>query len=253
MSKNGKKTSKTKASKAKYVKVALVVVVVIGVLLLAFFAQGKKTVKGIDFAEYQDVVKDGGYVFYGDSSYSDVLEEFSALYGLEISVLDPDNLSESEVKDLNLKNGTIYSYKDGKNNFSYSGEISLDNIASAFAKKDIIRTYKTISLDNYLKIIKSDGVHFMFIGSDSCGYCDQFKVSIIEALKDYDFNVYYLNIQNLSEDELSTLYATDDYFENNEWGTPLNFLYKNGKRVGELKGYVETSELIDYLKENKVI
>ncbi|MDO4369611.1 MAG: hypothetical protein Q4C29_03650 [bacterium] len=237
----------------KYIKIAIVVLVVVGVFLLSFLVRGKQTVKGIDFNEYQSIVKDGGYVYYGSVKAEKSLKEFSDLYGLEISILDPDSLSESENKEIKLKDNTIYNYKNGKSTFSYSGDMSLEKIAKSFSKKGLIRTYENISLDKYLKIIKSNGDHFMFIGSDSCGYCDKFKVSIIEALKDYDFNVYYLNIQNLSEDELSTLYATDKYFEENEWGTPLNFLYKDGKRVGELNGYVETDALVSYLKENKVI
>ena len=38
-----------------------------------------------------------------------------------------------------------------------------------------------------------------------------------------------------------------------EWGTPLNLLYKDGKRVKELNGYVDKDELVKFLKENKVI
>lgn len=237
----------------KYVKVAIVVLAVVVVFVLSFLVRGKQSVRDIDFNEYQNVVKKGGFVYYGSSDVKKTLKEFCDLYELEFNILNPEDLSESENKEIELKNDTIYNFENGKSTFTYSGDVSLEKLAEAFGKEELIRTYKIISLDEYLKIIKSDGNHFMFIGSDSCGYCDKFKVSIIKALIKYDFNVYYLNIKNLSEDELSTLYATDKYFEENEWGTPLNFLYKDGKRVGELNGYVETDVLVNYLKENKVI
>ena len=93
----------------------------------------------------------------------------------------------------------------------------------------------------------------MFIGSEQCGYCTQFKDSIKESLENNDFNVYYIDISTLSEDEYNELVKTDEYMSQNEWGTPLNLLYKDGKRIAELNGYVSSDELVEFLKENKVI
>ena len=93
----------------------------------------------------------------------------------------------------------------------------------------------------------------MFIGSNTCGFCTQFKESINETLKDYNYNVYYLNIGNFSEENVTKLYETDSYFTENAWGTPLNFLYKDGERIDVLSGYVDANELTNFLQENKVI
>ena len=94
----------------------------------------------------------------------------------------------------------------------------------------------------------------MFIGRETCSYCTQFKESINEAMQDYDFMVYYIDTDTFSDDnEFNELIATDSYMSENEWGTPLNLLYKDGKRVDVLNGYVEASELIEFLKEHKVV
>ena len=71
--------------------------------------------------------------------------------------------------------------------------------------------------------------------------------------KDNNYKVYYIDISTLTQDEYNELVKTDEYMSQNEWGTPLNLLYKDGKRIDELNGYVSSDELVEFLKENKVI
>ncbi len=94
----------------------------------------------------------------------------------------------------------------------------------------------------------------MFIGRETCGYCTKFKDSIKTAMKDYDFMVYYIDTDTFSgQDEFNELVATDKYMSENQWGTPLNLLYKDGKRIDVLNGFVEAPELVKFLQTNKVI
>ena len=93
----------------------------------------------------------------------------------------------------------------------------------------------------------------MFIGSASCGYCTMFKEEISKVQVLYDVNFYYLDLYNVEQDDLKKLYNSDEYFTTEEWGTPLNFLYKDGKKVNVLSGYVESDNLIEFLKNNGVI
>lgn len=238
----------------KYLQIALIALAVIIVFVLAFFIEAKDNVYDVDYKEYQEITKKEGIVYYGSEENLDEIKSFADEKDLEIAVLNPENLSKSEIKQLDLKEDTIYVYKKGENIYKYDGKMTLTKLSTAFAEEGLIdKTFKTITIDEYLKIIKKDGYHFMFIGSESCGYCTQFKDSINESLKDYDYNVYYLDISTLSEDDFEKLYETDKYFSENEWGTPLNFLYKDGKRIGEINGYVETSKLVSFLKDKKVV
>ena len=238
----------------KYLKVAIVVAIVIGVFVLSFLASGKESVEIITYKDYTDIKADEGFVYYGPKEDEEVLKTFADSVGIEISILDPSDLSKSEIKSLDLKEGTLYLYQEGQNVYKYEDELTQYNLVSAFMEEGLVdRTYITITLDDYLDIIKEDGYHFMFIGRESCSWCTEFKNSINESLKDYDYNIYYLDLDSLTEEDKETLYATDDYFNENKWGTPLSFLYNNGKRVAELSGYAETDELVSFLKENKVI
>jgi len=238
----------------KYLKIALVAAIIIGVFLLSFFAKGKQSVEVIDYKQYQEIKEESGYVYYGSKNVLNDLKTFADEENLEISILDPADLSKSEAKAIDLEEGTIYLYKTGEVEFEYDGKLVSDDLSKAFMDAGLIsKEYVSVSLDQYLDTIKKDGYHLMFIGSENCGYCTQFKESINESLEDYSYNVYYLSIDGLSTDEMEKLYATDSYFTEEEWGTPLTFLYKDGKVVDVLNGYVEANELVKFLKENKVI
>lgn len=238
----------------KYLKVAAVVIIIVLVFCLSFFASAKESVEAISYDEYEKLIKGEAFIYFGSEDEKEVLKSFADKNDIEISILNPDELSKSEIKASGLKEGNIYLYKKGEEVYKYSGNISESDLTKDFMEEGLIaKEYISITLDEYLDIIKKDGYHLMFIGSDTCSYCDMFKESINESLKDNSYNVYYLNIQDVPQEQISKLYETDSYFTEEQWGTPLTFLYKDGKRVEVLNGYVETSELNKFLKENKVI
>lgn len=232
----------------KYIKITIVVIILIGVILLASLAKGKSQVEFITSEEYNKIVNEGGFVYYGSKDSEETLTTIAKESDIKINILD-----SSENKTNKLKENTFYEYKDGKAVYKNEEELNSYKFKESLANEGIYNSYITVTFDEYKEIIKKDGYNFMFIGSETCSYCTQFKESIKEALKDYNFAVYYLDIANFSEDEYNELVKTDKYMEENEWGTPLNLLYKDGKRVKELNGYVDKDELINFLKENKVI
>ena len=233
----------------KYLKIAIVSVIVIGVFVFALLVTGKQAVKLIDYDGFAEINSEDGFVYYGSKENEGALKEIAIAADIQIGLLD-----STEFKSEKLKEDTFYQYKDGKVVYKYTGDVDIYKFEESLMKEGVLdRSYITVSLDEYKEIIKEKGYHFMFIGSEQCGYCTQFKDSIKESLKDYDYNVYYIDISTLSESEYNELVETDKYMSENEWGTPLNLLYKDGKRVAELNGYVSSDELIKFLEENKVI
>ena len=232
----------------KYLKIAIVSVIVIGVFVFALLVTGKQAVKSIDYDEFTEISNGDGFVYYGSEETKTSLNEIANLADIEIGILD-----STEFKSEKLKEDTFYQYENGKVVYKYTGDVTAHKFKESLMNEDILRTYKIVSLDEYKDIIKEKGYHFMFIGSEQCGYCTQFKGSVEESLKNNDYKVYYIDISTLSEDEYNELVKTDEYMSQNEWGTPLNLLYKDGKRIAELNGYVSADELVEFLKENKVI
>ncbi len=234
----------------KAVKIILVVLLVAGVLVFAGLANGKKAVETITLEDYKTISKGDGYVYYGSSKNMSKVQDVAKDYNLIISFLDSD---ENENKD--LKKGTLYGYEKGKETYKYSGDFDSYKFAESLVEKGIsLKGHVTVTLDEYKKIMKEKGYHLMFIGRETCGYCTQFKDAIKEALQDRNFIVYYIDTDTFeSEDEYDELIATDKYMSENEWGTPLSLLYKDGKRIDVLNGYVPADELIQFLEKNKVV
>lgn len=232
----------------KYLKIAIVSVIVIGVFVFALLVTGKQAVKSIDYDEFTEISNGDGFVYYGSEETKTSLKEIANLADIEIGILD-----STEFKSEKLKEDTFYQYENGKVVYKYTGDINSYKFKEGLVDEGIFKSYITISLDEYKEVIKKKGYHFMFIGSEQCGYCTQFKDSIKESLKDNNYKVYYIDISTLTQDEYNELVKTDEYMSQNEWGTPLNLLYKDGKRIDELNGYVSSDELVEFLKENKVI
>lgn len=232
----------------KYVKIAIVIAIIVAVFLLSFLATGKKQVEFINNEEYSEIINEGGFVYYGTKDSEDALTDIAKESDIKISILD-----SSENKTNKLKENTLYEYKDGKMVYKNEEDLNSYKFKKSLAEEGIYKSYITVTFDEYKEIIKSDGYNFMFIGSATCSYCDKFKESIKESLTEHNYAIYYLDIAEFSEEQYNELVKTDKYMQEKEWGTPLNLLYKDGKRVKELKGYVDKDELVKFLKENKVI
>lgn len=236
----------------KTLKTVLLIVAVVVVICVGAFATGKSNapVESISIEDYKALSEGNGFLYYGSNENMSSVENVADNYNISIKFLD-----SKANKTADLKEGTLYKYENGKVTYKYTGELSGAKFVDSLAKAGIAaKSYTTVTLSEYKKLIKADGYHFMFIGRETCGYCTEFKKSIEEAMKDYNFMVYYLDTDSLkNEEEFNELIATDSYMSENEWGTPLNLLYKDGKRIDVLNGYVSADELIHFLKDNKVV
>ncbi|MDD3341787.1 MAG: thioredoxin domain-containing protein [Bacilli bacterium] len=85
-------------------------------------------------------------------------------------------------------------------------------------------TYKEISMKELNTMIDTKESFALFIGATSCSHCDTYKGTLKKVIKDYDVEVYYIDIDNLSADENSTLKSIASYT-----GTPTTVFIENGK------------------------
>ena len=244
------------STKAKLIILISIVVLLIALVVVMSFIGGPKDMSGdIDYKDYNKVIKgENTLVYYGTSSNKTKLDEFSKKYDASVSVLNPNSLSKNERVSVGLTEGYLYAYNKGKEIYSTDFN-KLDYLAvkDLMEKKIIKGNYIEVTIDEYEKLVKEKGYNIMFIGRETCSWCTQFKDSIKTAMQSEDFIIYYIDTDKLTQDGFKRLYATDEYLTKEEWGTPLTFIYKDGKRVGVIDGYKESDELIDVLKENKVL
>jgi len=231
----------------KTVKTILVIIGVIVVFALIFFlseAIKPKYLKEITKEEYKEIIKNKDvYVYIGGKGdgYSEIAN-FAKENGAKVYYLKSDD-----------KEGSLVEYKEGKealvikdfSDYKYKRKL----IKSGFVKNQLLE----VTIPEYFEIIKEDEYNFMFLGSAECGYCSMFKPVLAEIAGDYDVNLYYIDLYNADEKDLNTLYSSDEYFTTEEWGTPLNFLMKGGKRIAVLNGYNEYDSVVEFFKTNGVI
>lgn len=226
-----------KKNKGAIIEMIAVVVLLVGVFFISN-AVNRSYFKEINYSKYQELIKSDEevYVFVSDDfDYKDGIKRLGKSMKKYVYFLDSSKLIDEYIKEIygdDSNSSMLFTYKNGK----------------VVESKD--SSFKTISLDDYYKYIKADGYNFIFIGSATCGYCTKFKPEVKSMLLMEDVNMYYLDLASLTEEELNNLYASDEYFTTEEWGTPLNFLYKDGERVAVLNGYNSYDNLYDFMKNN---
>ena len=71
---------------------------------------------------------------------------------------------------------------------------------------------------------------------------------------DYNLDVYEITLDELDSELFDDMTSADNdfgdfFYENNEWGTPLLLLFRDGELVGSLSGYTEEENLVEILKD----
>ena len=244
------------STKVKVIILTAIIVLLIAIVVVMSFIGSPKDMSGdIDFKDYNKVIKEENtLVYYGANSDKTKIDELKDRYEAKISILNPNSLSKSEASSLGLKDGYLYAYSKGKEVYSTNfNEMNYKGIKELISKKMITGNYIEVNIEEYKELKEAEGFNILFIGRETCGWCTQFKDSIKTAMANNEFYIYYIDTDKLGEDGFKELYQTDEYLTKEEWGTPLTFIYKDGKRVGVIDGYKEAGDLINTLKENKVL
>lgn len=85
--------------------------------------------------------------------------------------------------------------------------------------------YDEITIDELKKMVNNKEDLILFIGSDNCSHCSTYKITINELVKNYQVDIKYLNIANLSESEQEYLLEVSNF----GMSTPTTVFIKNGK------------------------
>ena len=223
----------------KIIKTTLLVLVVIAVLLIAAFVPAKKALKSISYEDYNSLEKPS-VVYIGNSNeVLKVLKDLSINKEYSVLYLDYSKLDKKAKKE--VKNEVIEVWKDKK-------LVSTYNFDRFLLKKDEkASSLKTVDINEYLNIKDSKGFNFMFIGRETCGYCVKFKEAIKELHKDYKVDINYIDTDSLDEAGFSKLTSTEEYLQNEQWGTPTSFVYYNGKQIDMINGYIDENALKEKL------
>lgn len=121
-----------------------------------------------------------------------------------------------------------------------------DNYNHYFDMEDFeYDNYTRITYEDYKKLLNSPDKFIIFIGSNTCPYCHGLDEELDDIDEYYRLPViYYLDINNLTEDEETELYSD----LNQESFVPILRLYNNGFK-DTIDGYQNKNTLIDIFKK----
>lgn len=113
------------------------------------------------------------------------------------------------------------------------------------------KTYEEISYKQLTNMIDKKTSFILFIGSDTCSACSNYKETLNEVIKKYNVPVKYIDLHKLSESEES--YVTSQFPIT---GTPTTVFVTKGKEkdtFNRINGSVKSSKIIKKFKENGYI
>ena len=103
-----------------------------------------------------------------------------------------------------------------------------------------------ITYKQYNCLYESEEPFAVILSQTTCGYCKQFKPYINEYVGKENLPLYFIEINELSEEESNALQASLSYFKDNDsWGTPLTLGIKNKEVITEINGYTDDDDEVD--------
>jgi len=110
--------------------------------------------------------------------------------------------------------------------------------------------FNEVTIDEYLSLIKEDKQNIILVARPTCGYCEKFTPILKKAKDDMKLTINYVNTDNFTTEDWEKFESSLDYYSNNEWGTPLVLITKNGEVVADNGGYVELDAIKSFFKTN---
>lgn len=114
-----------------------------------------------------------------------------------------------------------------------------------------LKTYTEINYVEYLEKINNNETFPLVIGSATCSACAVFKNTMDIFIKDYQVEVFFIDLSRVSEEEYNLL-SSELTFD----GTPTTVFIKDGKLtsyINRIDGAVRISNVKDIFRNNGYI
>lgn len=122
-----------------------------------------------------------------------------------------------------------------------------------FAPSDSKLTLNYVDYSGYKKILKSSEAKVLVIGQTSCSYCIKAKPILNRVSKDNNLKINFLNITEFTQEEREKFSSSLSYLSENEWGTPLTLIIKDGKVIDSANGLLDYDGYTELFRKNNLI
>ena len=117
-------------------------------------------------------------------------------------------------------------------------------------KNDMEESDKLVT--EWYSTTKEGGTVVTVLAQTTCSHCINFKPVMEKVQQEYNFQLYWFELDTLSVKSRNILENTYDLYDS--FGTPYIFITKNGEFISDYqKGEMPEADLIEFLKDNGVI
>lgn len=104
-----------------------------------------------------------------------------------------------------------------------------------------LNSYITISYDELYSKINSNEKFVLFIGSNDCSHCTKFKGTLNKIVKDYNVEIFYIDISTLTKVQYAYLNSHFPFS-----GTPTTIVIENGTEYKRQSCRIDGAKNYDY-------
>ena len=196
------------------------------------------------------------------------LEEITDTYKIKYTYLNTDEYDESTLNKLlklfNTDSSTpqLLIVKEGKIQKTQEGYTDREGLFKFFQDGGLISkdekliaadaNLNKISYDDYNELISEKEDNVIVIAQTGCSHCENAKPALNSLAKEYDIEINWFNISDLSEDERNEFRKSLDIL-NSDFGTPLIMVVNDKKVVSSTQGFEDKEQMVTFLKNNKII
>ena len=115
-----------------------------------------------------------------------------------------------------------------------------------------ISSYKEINYNEFIEKINNKETFPLFVGSHECSHCDDFKKTVNRIVEDYQINIYYIDIANMTKEEYNKFLTIVNF----GGSTPTTVFITEGEEktvYNRIVGAVSYSKVIEKLKKTGYI
>ena len=112
-----------------------------------------------------------------------------------------------------------------------------------------------ITYDEYKTMVDNGDAFIVVIERDGCSYCTMYMPIVEEVAKEKKIPLYFIDIADLSSEEMNKLETTNDYLRKNssKWGTPTTLFMLGDRVLDTIGGYVEKESVLSFIKDKVVM
>lgn len=195
------------------------------------------------------------------------LDSMKENYNLEYLYVNTNELTSSAfsklLKDIGVDKeefGTPLTLvvKDGEVVDSISGYVDEQELLTFlkkynFVSNDAKLVLNYVDYNGYKSVVRSNESKILVLGQTTCSHCIKVKPILSSISKEYGITINYLDITKLSDEERGKFTKYLTYLDENEWGTPLTVIVKNGEVLDSVNGELDHDGYVEVFKKNGFI